>query len=248
MALLSAGLTDIGRKRSTNQDSIYLNPDINFFLVADGMGGHSGGDVASQLSVKKIPEYVLNHLSSKSPAQVLNNAIKFANEAIYQKSQEMPKLKGMGTTAVSLYFFEDTLYIGNVGDSRAYLVHNTKLYQLSKDHSLVQEKLNLGIYDRQKAADDPMKNVLVRSVGHEDHLVVDVFSYKICRHDFFLLCSDGLHGKVSDSDMLFLINKHIPTPAQATQQDLDNLTKALVDTANGHGGQDNISVVIVLAQ
>lgn len=247
MGLLSSGLSDIGMKRKTNQDSLHLNKEYNIFMVADGMGGHNGGDMASALAAKIIPEYIVHHYAD-DPYQTMIGAYKGANQKIYQKSQENENLKGMGTTIVSLYFRRDTLFIGNVGDSRAYLINRNKLYQLTKDHSLIQEKLNLGIYNRQKAADDPMKNVLVRTVGYDPDVEVDVYTYKVSHYDVFLICSDGLHGKVSDSDIVYIVNKCIPDPSKATEADLNEAVKMLVKQANENGGQDNISVIIVLAQ
>ncbi len=247
MALISSGLTDIGMKRTTNQDSIYLNPSKNIYIVADGMGGHSGGDIASSVAVTKIPEFLLANLQADA-TNALSESVKYANSIIFQRGNLEPSLKGMGTTVTSLYFKGDTVYIGNVGDSRTYLINQHKLFQLSKDHSLVQEKLNLGIYTRQNAADDPMKNVLVRTVGYEENLDVDIFTYKVLRNDIFLLCSDGLHGKVSDSDIAFLINKHISDPKIATKNELTAAATALIKQANENGGQDNISVILVLAQ
>lgn len=247
MGLISAGMCDIGRKRKTNQDSIYMNPERNLFIVADGMGGHNGGDIASALAVQNIPEYIIEHFEA-DPQQAISNSIKYANSAIKDRGKNDPLLTGMGTTVVSFYFKETTLFIANVGDSRAYLVNRHRLYQLTKDHSLVQEKLNIGIYNRDQAQKDPQKNVLVRTVGFEDSVDVDVYTYKVCRNDIFLCCSDGLHGKVSDADILYIINKYIPDPAAATPQALNNAVKMLVHQANENGGNDNISVILVVAK
>lgn len=247
MGLISAGMCDIGRKRKTNQDSIYMNPERNLFVVADGMGGHNGGDIASALAVKSMPEYIIKNFDADA-AQALSNSVKFANKAIKERGKQDPLLVGMGTTVVGFYFKDTTLYIANVGDSRAYLVNRHKLYQLTKDHSLVQEKLNIGIYNREQAQKDPQKNVLVRTVGFEDNVEVDIYTYKVCRHDIFLCCSDGLHGKVSDPDILYIINKYIPNPAEATPEAVNEAVKMLVHQANANGGNDNISVILVVAK
>lgn len=253
MSLLADGLTDIGKKRKTNQDAIYLNLDKNLFIVADGMGGHNGGDIASAMAVKCIPEYILKHIED-SPIDALREGIKFANTSIHQKAQTDQKLSGMGTTSVTLFFKGDTLFLGNVGDSRGYLINNNMLYQMSIDHSLVQEKLAMSIiggvgdYNRQNAASDPQKNIIVRTVGFEAEVNVDIFSYKVSRNDLLLICSDGLHGRVSDRDMLHIINNAIPDPKEATKENLHKAVKDLVDQANLNGGNDNISVIIVLAK
>jgi serine/threonine protein phosphatase PrpC len=247
MTVLSSGATDIGRKRKTNQDSICVAPDLYFFAVADGMGGHNGGDIASQLSVKLMPEYIRSN-KDLEPKVLLKNCIEHVCKEIYKKSEVSPELKGMGTTVVSYMFKGSQIFIGNVGDSRTYLVSNNQLFQLTKDHSFVQEKLNMGLYNREQAALDKQKNVLVRTVGFEPEVEVDVFSYKVCKNDLFFCCSDGLHGKVSDKDILYIIQKYIPSPGIASKEDIDTTVRALIQQANDNGGQDNISVVMAIAK
>jgi serine/threonine protein phosphatase PrpC len=247
MGLIAAGQTDIGRKRKTNQDSFYMGLEKKLFIVADGMGGHNGGDIASQMAVKVLPEYLYENITM-DPNLLLAASIKESNRSIKHYGETHPELVGMGTTIVSFLFRGQNIYVGNVGDSRAYLINNKKIYQLTRDHSLVQEKLNYGVYTREQAALDPQKNVLVRTVGFEDDVEVDVFIYKVIKNDIFICCSDGLHGKVSDEDILFLINKFIPDPATATQASADNVIRALIDQANENGGQDNITAILVIAQ
>ena len=240
-------MTNIGMKRSSNQDSIYSNAERHLFIVADGMGGHNGGDIASQMAVDVIPDFVLKNYE-KDPIELHKDSIKAANDAIRKRGEGDENLKGMGTTVVSHLFRGPHLFIGNVGDSRSYLVNKGEIYQLTKDHSLVQEKLNLGLYNREQASADPQKNVLVRTVGFETEVEIDVFTYKVHRYDIFITCSDGLHSKVSDEDINHMVQKHIPDPATANQKDLDTLVQALIDLANEHGGQDNISVIAILAK
>jgi len=247
MGILSSGKTDIGRTRRTNQDSIYLNPKKNFFLVADGMGGHNGGDIASAMAIKNFSEFFF--ISNEEDISTrLQNTYHHTNMAILNKATQEPILKGMGTTLVALYFKGAHAYIGNVGDSRAYLISSNKLYQLTRDHSLVHEKLNIGIYNRDEAKNDKNKNILVRSVGFEENLQVDLFQYKVARYDMFLICSDGLHGRVSDANILEIVNNFIPDSAQANQTSLDQTIEALVNMANVNGGQDNISVILTVAK
>jgi serine/threonine protein phosphatase PrpC len=247
MGLIASGNTDIGRKRKTNQDSWYMGLETKLFVVADGMGGHNGGDIASQMAVKVLPEYLEKNLSME-PVLLLTGSIKESNRTIKNFGETHAELVGMGTTIVSFFFKGQNIYIGNVGDSRAYLINQKRIFQLSRDHSLVQEKLNYGVYNREQAALDPQKNVLVRTVGFEDNVEVDVFVYKVNKNDIFLCCSDGLHGKVSDEDMLYIINKQIPDPAAATQEDADKVIQTLIDQANENGGQDNITAILVIAQ
>lgn len=247
MAILCAGATDIGMKRKTNQDAIYLNKEKRFFIVADGMGGHKGGDIASAMAVKHIPEYILKN-QKLNPGDNLEGGILYANDLIKTTGLSDSRLVGMGTTVVGFYIHKGIAYFCNVGDSRGYLIQNKMLYQVTKDHSLVQEKLNVGIYDRINAKKDPNKNVLVRTVGFEDDVEVDIFTYKVCRNDLFLFCSDGLSGKVNDEDIIYIINKFIPNPSTATDSDINECVKQLIANANKNGGQDNISVILVLAQ
>lgn len=246
MPILSSGKTDVGRVRKSNQDSIYLNPQKNLFIVADGMGGHNGGDIASQMAVKFTPEYLLGHMSAE-PIESTSKAIEYANKAILKRSRGDELLKGMGTTVVLLYFKANNLFIGNVGDSRAYLVSKGKLFQMSRDHSLVHEKLNMGLYTREEAHNDKHKNILVRTVGYEDQLEVDVFTYKVKRNDIFLICSDGLHGEVSDPDILEIVNRNLPSPDQYSQHNLDKTVEQLIHQACTNGGKDNVSVIMAVA-
>lgn len=247
LPLLVAGKTDIGLKRSTNQDAILLDSKNLLYIVADGMGGHKAGDVASTTAIQKIGEYVRTH-SSSDPKRLLNEAILHVNAALYLESEKNPDLKGMGTTVVSALFKGNYLYLANVGDSRAYLINKGELFQLTKDHTLIQEKISLGIYSREEAHKDKMKNVLIRTVGYEEKVEVDLFTYKVARHDLFLLCSDGLHGRLSDQQILNQTLRFVPDPALAHQDDLEQLVNALISLSNENGGQDNISVVACLAQ
>ena len=247
MGILCTGATDIGRKRKTNQDSICLNHEYNFFAVADGMGGHNGGDIASQTSVEVMLDFFPKN--SNLDAQVLmKKTIQEVNRAILKKAEEQPELHGMGTTVSAIHFSGPQLVIGNVGDSRVYMINNNHIFQMTRDHSFVQEKLNMGIYSREEAAKDPQKNVLVRSVGFESDLVVDVFNYRICKNDIFLVCSDGLHGKVSDGDILHIVQRNISDPSRCQMTELEKTVKELIQQANDNGGQDNISVIMAIAQ
>lgn len=247
MGLIAAGSSDIGQKRKTNQDSYYLGLGTKLFIVADGMGGHNGGDIASQMATKIYPEYIAKNIELE-PQLLITKSIKETNYSIKSFGEARPELVGMGTTIVSLYFRGQNVYIANVGDSRAYLINSKMIYQLTRDHSLVQEKLNYGIYTREQAAMDPQKNILARTIGFEEEVEVDVFTYRVAKNDIFLCCSDGLHGKVSDEDIIYIINKYIPDPSIATQEVAEMVVKTLIDQANENGGQDNITAVLVIAQ
>jgi protein phosphatase len=157
----------------------------------------------------------------------MKNMILKINHSILTKANENPDLHGMGTTVSAIYFANQQLVIGNVGDSRVYMINNHRIYQMTRDHSFVQEKLNMGIYTREEAVADPQKNVLVRSVGFEADINVDVFNYRISKNDMFMICSDGLHGKVSDGDILHIIQKNITDPATCQISDVEAAVREL---------------------
>jgi PPM family protein phosphatase len=247
MGFISVGISDIGVKRKANQDSIFINPLKKLFIVADGMGGHKGGDVASALAVKEAPEFILAN-SSMETEELLMATSAHTNKIIKQKSGENKLWEGMGTTLCLFYFKGPNLYILNIGDSRGYLIHEKKLYQMTKDHTLVQEKLSMGLYTREQAKADPQKNIITRTMGYEEKVDPDIFTYKVQKNDLFLICSDGLSSYVSDRDTLFIINKHLPDVENATEEDLLNTAKSLISQANANGGNDNISVILICAQ
>ena len=219
----------------------------HFFAVADGMGGHNGGDIASQLSVKIMPDFFESN-PQLDPQALLKSMILDINKEIIKTADEQPALKGMGTTVSAILFHGQNLFIGNVGDSRVYMVNGNNIYQMTRDHSLVQEKLNHNYYSREQGAKDPDKNVLTRSVGIDPDLLVDVFNYRISKNDIFIVCSDGLHGKVSDADILYIVQQTIADPASCTKEIVENAVSQLIQRANDNGGQDNISVIIAVAQ
>jgi protein phosphatase len=236
-------------KRKTNQDSIGLSDELRFYVVADGMGGHNGGDIASQMSVKLLPDFIkANQNKFQEKDELLAQAVAYVNDAIYSHGQENEDLEGMGTTISAVLFDDKELCVANVGDSRVYIIKEMKLFQMTRDNSLVQERLNAGFYDREGARNDPQKNVLIRTVGFEQGIKADIYKYKVCKNDLFLICSDGLHGKVADQDLMFILNKNIPDQRNISKDQLDHCVKELIQLANHNGGQDNISVIIALAK
>jgi len=249
------GATNIGQKRSTNQDSIFLDNKKMLYVVADGMGGHNGGDIASSMACKLIPEFMNDIKNNKENetnklSALFSESILYANQKILEHGNQDPKLSGMGTTVVSIKVDpkSKTIYIGNVGDSRAYLMDQNSIFQLSKDHSLIQEKINLGIYNRKVALKDPHKNVLVRTVGFEEGIEVDIFKYTPLKNQLYLLCSDGLHGLLTDDDIFLYSKKYFYNKIIETKNidsALAELTNELIKEANNRGGNDNISVIVV---
>jgi protein phosphatase len=230
--------TDIGRKRSQNQDSIVARADLGLFVVADGMGGHRGGETASAMVVDIIPQVVadVEGKGDWKPRQLLIEAIRKANDSIHQRSTLDPALQGMGTTCVALLFKGNQLTVGHVGDSRCYYTRGNSIWQLTRDHSLVQEKLRAGIITRDEVKTDRMKNVITRSVGFEPDVNIEIYEMEVRAGDRFLLCSDGLSGLIDDDKMLEVL---------AGSKNLNQIVVDLIDAANSNGGDDNISTIVV---
>ena len=242
------GDTDKGLVRQSNQDSFWIDQENMIFVVADGMGGHAGGEIASRLCVDEIVSY-LNDERNAMPQSALTPAIKaqilktlssgvnHASAKIYQHSLEQPSLRGMGTTTTLVKIVHVNAFCAHVGDSRLYLLRNGFLYQMSSDHSLVQEQLRAGLITEEEATSHHLRNVITRSVGYQEEEEVDTFDFELKVDDLLLLCSDGLHGKVNDSEISNCMQKH----------GLDSVS-SLISMANARGGDDNITVVIVKAQ
>lgn len=241
-----ASMTDIGRKRSKNQDAIAFDSDLGLFVVADGMGGHLGGEIASQLACDTIFETFANNPEA-SPEDRLAQSISSASAAVFLKSTEDENLHGMGTTVTAVYLTNDSAFLGNVGDSRTYLLNDQGLiWQLTKDHSLVQERISLGQISRQEAKTDKLRNVILRSVGVEATVKVDVFTYQYEPGQLFLLCSDGLSGRLDDQEIAKAVDvKNLPSNSSELEKALQERCEQLIHFANEGGGDDNISVILV---
>ena len=230
--------TDIGRKRNINQDTVCAWPAPhgslpNLFVVADGMGGHKAGDYASAYAVSTIGREVEMDESTE-PVKILTNAIKCANEEIFEKAQE-EDYAGMGTTVVAATVIGDILYTANVGDSRLYLIRDD-IKQITKDHSLVEEMVRVGELKREEARFHPDKNIITRAVGADRDVLVDFFEVDLLKGDVILMCSDGLSNMVSDEDICKIIKKN---------NNVDDMAEELIKVANHNGGKDNIGVVLV---
>lgn len=256
MKLEFSWASDIGRRRSKNQDSAGSFPSLPLFVVADGMGGHKGGEVASQVCVQTISQHFSNALKEKHPFRIrelLQHCISKANEAILKKSKSEPELEGMGTTTTLITFYEGKAIIGQVGDSRCYLIREDGIWQLTKDHSLVYEKLRAGLITREQLKTDKMKNVITRSVGFDPNLQAEFFEYTPHPGDLFLLCSDGLTGNIEDVELLefahqTLFKKDVfkdPQKKEERKTLLSQMVESLIQNANDRGGEDNITVMLV---
>lgn len=232
-------ITDIGQKRSINQDCVYTSELPvgnlpNLFMVADGMGGHQAGDVASRYTIEQIIKSVTED-PDQNPVKILRNAIEKANKGLIAMAKENRELLGMGTTLVAATVMEDCLYIANVGDSRLYII-NDRITQVTKDHSLVEEMVRTGAIDRSEARFHPKKNIITRAVGVKDQVMIDFFDEKLEPEDTILMCSDGLTNMVDDDEIRILVSQ---------QADIAGKAETLIEAANQNGGKDNITVIVI---
>jgi protein phosphatase len=225
-----ARASDTGRKRRRNEDSYVVAPPL--FGVADGMGGAQAGEVASKLAAAALEE--TDPGASSGPERV-TSLIQEANRRVYERAASDPTTSGMGTTMTVAIVEDGGVTIGHVGDSRAYVVRNGQLEQLTEDHSLVNELLKSGRLSREEAVTHPQRSVITRAVGTDPDVDVDAFTVGADVGDVFLLCSDGLTDMVADDVILEVVERH--------RDDLDRVTKALVSAANRGGGEDNITVI-----
>jgi serine/threonine protein phosphatase PrpC len=237
--------TDIGRKRQQNQDSMSVVPELGLFLVADGMGGHRGGEIASQMAADAIPQAVRALVDQAGgqwdPKVVLSESIRAANDAIFVRAIQNSVLQGMGTTTTALLFRGDRLTIGHVGDSRCYYFRPPGLlWQATRDHSLVQEKLRAGLITRSEVRSDRMKNVITRSVGFEREVNVETYEMRAQPGDSFMICSDGLSGLINDEEIRALMYRYL-YQGNSTEMAVNKL----IEAANNNGGDDNITAIVI---
>ena len=230
-------ITDVGKRREMNQDYVFASDQPvgnlpNLLIVADGMGGHKAGDLASRYAVETMVEYIRDAKKEERPIPLLGAAIHTANDAVAAKSSR--DLEGMGTTVVAAAVQGEYLYIANVGDSRLYLI-DREIEQITRDHSLVEEMIRVGELKREDARKHPDRNVITRAVGVHTPVKIDFFDVKLERGDIILLCSDGLTNMVEDPEILRIVRK---------SSSLKEAAQKLVNEANKNGGKDNISVVL----
>lgn len=233
-------LTNVGVQRNTNQDFVYVSEEKignlpNILIVADGMGGHKAGEVASELAVNAVLESIRSN-KKKDKITIIEQAISEANEKVLQVAASDEKCKGMGTTIVVATVVENILYVANVGDSRLYLIGDD-IKQITRDHSLVQEMVSIGELDKESAKTHSRKNVITRAVGVEKKLMADFFEVEVQEKTKILLCSDGLSNMVDDDELEAIIK-------DCGQDTLECTVHKLIDTANSNGGLDNIAVVL----
>lgn len=234
--------TDVGLKREHNEDSYLYDEEMGLYCVADGMGGHQGGEVASAMAVQTLSEFVRDAKAQSrryGARELIVRGYENASAKIYDKSHlENQELQGMGTTLVTAMVSGDSLFIGNVGDSRAYLYSQDRLWQLTEDHSLVNEQLKAGLIKEEDIPRLTTRNVITRSVGFEREVEVDVIERALQTGDMYLMCSDGLCGLVDDSEILELVRQH-------GLDKVEHIVDDCIDAAKAAGGDDNITVMIL---
>lgn len=254
MRLTSAGNTDVGRKRTHNEDAYLLLPEEHLYCVSDGMGGHASGEVAARIAVEEMAEFFrttgrddeATWPFKEDPERShdenrLLTGVKLANVRIFERAASDARLKGMGTTIVAAYFPKGgaALLVGHVGDSRAYLWRRGALRQLTEDHSLLNDYRRGRVLTPEEIEAFPHKNVIVRALGMKEGVEVDLLREELEDGDVLLLCSDGLSGMVSDDRIAELLRANAGDPKLAAQ--------ALVDEANEAGGADNVTCLLVQA-
>lgn len=247
MRVYSWGCTDVGMKRDHNEDSYLLAPDLHLFVVADGMGGHAGGEMASGISVRTVDSHVRENKTLVAPdkehegeiqnspvAKLLSDSVRRACNSVYGKSQEVRELQGMGTTTTTILFHDRHAFIAHVGDSRCYLMRDGRILQLTDDHSLVNEQLKAGLITEAQARQSRFKNIITRSVGFDADVEVDMIAVEVKSGDAFMMCSDGLSNMVTDPEVNDVVHDNF----------LHRAPEILIDLANQRGGDDNITVVL----
>ncbi len=240
--MISIGFkTDKGHSRQENEDSVFVMPDKRLFIVADGVGGHNSGELASRMTVGYMAQYVALHpIDDIESAAALKayflSMFSGANELVYGKSRTERSNHGMATTALLCYFMDGKAYVVNVGDSRCYLIRDGALMQVTSDHTVVQEMRDKGLLDEEELLQRNDKNVITRAVGGEATISPDFFVFNTYPDDIIILCTDGLYAEV-DSDMLAALASGART--------MHGLSNQLVALANKQGGSDNISVVCI---
>lgn len=229
--------SDQGRVRTSNEDYCIVNPDSRLFLVADGMGGHAAGEIASQIAASTVDEVVAGSDSGLSIEDLLRLAVEKANARVYETQRLKSEYRGMGSTLTALKFHEGRYYIAQVGDSRAYLLREQKLIQLTRDHSLVWPLYESGILTKDEISRHPQKNLITRSIGTHPQVEPEIQSGSAIPEDIYLLCSDGLTDVLLDRDIQQILSSGGNDPSA--------LIELLIDAANAGGGPDNITTVAV---
>ncbi|MDD3652950.1 MAG: Stp1/IreP family PP2C-type Ser/Thr phosphatase [Desulfotomaculaceae bacterium] len=229
-------VTNTGLVRKINEDSLYILPQIGLLAVADGMGGHQAGEIASDMALQTLKRELPHQLrKGASPEKALIGSVKLANASIYKLSMQNQEFRGMGTTITACLMQVSKLFVAHVGDSRAYLVRDGDISQLTQDHSLVQELLRNGGINEEQALQHPQRNVLTRALGTDKSVQVDLNIIKIYPGDLLLLCTDGLTRYLNQGELLSVINN---------ASDTNTAVRILLSKALKSGGEDNITIIL----
>jgi protein phosphatase len=248
MSLLVDGQTDKGIARENNEDNLIIDADIGLFAVADGVGGHSSGEIASKIALEVLRDYLIR-VSSNSDVTIgkfddrysamsnrLASGIRLSNQVIYESSKNNASLKGMGTTIAAVLYNDDKLSIAHAGDSRVYLIRGDSISQLTDDHSVVSEQVKRGLITKEEAEKSNMRNIITRALGQMESVDVDMSEIDVMDNDRIVLCTDGLTTMVSEEVILSVVN---------TMNEPKGACKTLIDAANNNGGRDNITVIVI---
>lgn len=231
--MIIKGITDRGQVRDSNQDSFYIDPNGKWCVVADGMGGHNGGETASSMTVETVVKIMENYKGGKCE-EIMTKALTEANSLVFEKAQSDESLFGMGTTAVLCCFSKGKVTVAHVGDSRAYLVSQGTITRITKDHSVVQNLIDSGSITEEQAKDHPQKNFITRAIGTDAKVEPDFNTVEMKKGDFIVICSDGLSNMVDDPVICEIVTENPPGVA----------VQKLAALANINGGKDNITVVV----
>ncbi len=235
--------SDIGKVREMNQDSYYIsdleNDELKLYILADGMGGYKGGEIASSLAVANVKNYITNHFKKtrkdrENILKLLKNAIEYANKVIYEKAQEDEELHDMGTTLDICLIYNNRIFIGHVGDSRVYRIRKNIMRKLTTDHSYVEKLVKEGTITKEEAYNHPKKNMLMKALGCNSFVEPDIICKGFLKDDILLMCSDGLTNMLRENEIYNLL---LNNP--------DNPEEALINNANDLGGYDNITAIII---
>ena len=250
MKITYKAVSDVGRKRKGNEDSLFVNPEQHLFVVADGMGGHAAGEIASKVAVESINEFVCLTGGDEEitwpfgldenisyDGNRLKTAIRYANRKVLEATKEKSEYEGMATTVAAVLVDGDTANLGHVGDSRVYLMRDGEITQLTSDHSWVNEQIQSGVISPDQARTHPLRNVVTRALGGKPDLQVDMQQHKAKAGDLLLLCSDGLTTMITDEDIARVVRE--------AGGDVEKAAQALVASANAKGGEDNITVLLI---
>ncbi len=249
MEVRAFGLTHVGRQRQHNEDTFLVRDDAGLYLVADGMGGHAAGEIASRIAAESVSEFI-DHTenedgtwpyaydeSTTRATNRLTAALKIANTRVLEAMRKDTRLRGMGTTVVACLVDGESVSVAHVGDSRAYLVRDGEISRITDDHSWVFEQVQAGMISADEAERHPLRNVITRALGGALSVVPDASEINLRGGDVFLLCSDGLTGMLPEEDILRIVNEN--------SDDLEKACDQLIERANERGGYDNITTVLV---